>query len=208
MGIPDFTRIEWIGPRELSVGEWTFKQHPHDGSGIPLDTTEWLWLFKSKDMLDEYERAFEARPGFVADHVLELGIWAGGSVAYWNLITQPSRLSAVDISDRGDPALLERFRASHPGVTTHWQTSQADEVALGQVVREDGLVPLDLVIDDASHLYGLSRRSFEILFGMLRPGGLYCLEDWNWSFDAESLRGDSELATQSHWSGWCTSSSI
>src|SRR4029077_11377083 len=37
---------------------------------------------------------------------------------------------------------------------------------------------IDVVIDDASHLYGPTRRSFEILFPLLKPGGAYIIEDW------------------------------
>jgi hypothetical protein len=37
------------------------------------------------------------------------------------------------------------------------------------------------VIDDASHEYGLSRASFEIVFPRLRTGGLYVIEDWQWA---------------------------
>jgi hypothetical protein len=40
--------------------------------------------------------------------------------------------------------------------------------------------PLDLIIDDASHMYGLTKTSFETLFPLLRPGGLYIIEDWAW----------------------------
>jgi hypothetical protein len=40
---------------------------------------------------------------------------------------------------------------------------------------------LDLVIDDASHLYEPTRASFECLFPLLPPGGLYIIEDWAWA---------------------------
>ena len=40
--------------------------------------------------------------------------------------------------------------------------------------------PLDLVIDDASHFYGPTLASFETLFPLLTPGGLYIIEDWAW----------------------------
>jgi SAM-dependent methyltransferase len=40
--------------------------------------------------------------------------------------------------------------------------------------------PLDLVFDDASHFYRFSKVSFETLFPLLRPGGLYVIEDWSW----------------------------
>ncbi len=37
---------------------------------------------------------------------------------------------------------------------------------------------IDLVIDDASHLYAPSRATFEVLFPRLRNGAIYVLEDW------------------------------
>jgi hypothetical protein len=36
------------------------------------------------------------------------------------------------------------------------------------------------VIDDASHLYRTTRASFEALFPLCVPGGLYIIEDWAW----------------------------
>ncbi len=38
---------------------------------------------------------------------------------------------------------------------------------------------INLVIDDASHLYQETKVSFETLFPLLRPGRLYVIEDWN-----------------------------
>ncbi len=113
-----------------------------------------------------------------------------------DLIAKPGRLSAIDISDYGDPPLLQQFLRQHPEVTTHWRISQEDGAMLRRVIDEGDSAPLDLVIDDASHLYRLSRRSFELLFPRLRPGGLYALEDWYWSFLPEEKTGDSLRATQ------------
>lgn len=39
--------------------------------------------------------------------------------------------------------------------------------------------PLDIVIDDASHVLTTTTRSFEMLFPRLRPGGIYVIEDWS-----------------------------
>ena len=44
--------------------------------------------------------------------------------------------------------------------------------------QEFGDEPLDLVIDDASHLYEPTRQSFQVLFPRLRHRGLYVIEDW------------------------------
>ena len=58
--------------------------------------------------------------------------------------------------------------------------NQGHAEQLRTIVRLDDLAPLDLVIDDASHQYELTRRSFNTLFALLRPGGHYVIEDWNW----------------------------
>jgi hypothetical protein len=56
--------------------------------------------------------------------------------------------------------------------------------------------PLDAVIDDASHLYGVTRRTFEIAFPHLRPGGVYVIEDWGWAHwpDSRFFVGETALS--------------
>lgn len=46
------------------------------------------------------------------------------------------------------------------------------------------------MIDDASHLYRQTRASFEALFPLLRPGGLYIIEDWPWGHVPEYIAPD------------------
>lgn len=54
-----------------------------------------------------------------------------------------------------------------------------DKVRLMNIVAKDFLSePIDLVVDDASHIYTPSRATFEALFPMIQPGGRYILEDW------------------------------
>jgi hypothetical protein len=65
-------------------------------------------------------------------------------------------------------------------IRPHYGVDQDDAGRVRQIVRDElGDEPIDLVIDDASHLLGPSRSSFDVLFPMLRPGGLFVLEDWN-----------------------------
>ena len=64
-------------------------------------------------------------------------------------------------------------------VRPYYGVNQADRGRLTELtVHEFGAEPLDLVIDDASHLLEETRSSFETLFPRLRPGGLYVIEDW------------------------------
>ena len=44
--------------------------------------------------------------------------------------------------------------------------------------REFGDAPLDLVVDDASHLYDETKVALEVLLPRVRPGGLFIIEDW------------------------------
>jgi hypothetical protein len=82
---------------------------------------------------------------------------------------------------------------------------QKDRLLLGDLVfRLQHYVSdnWDLVIDDAAHVYGQTKRSFECLFPTLAPGGLYIIEDWAWEHWKEcaspirdgTARGDAVLA--------------
>lgn len=133
------------------------------------------------------------------DNLFELGIWQGGSPLFYGLATDAKRVVALDILNKGpipegldstqlmayrNPAIDEIVFAHNLGekVKLHFGTSQADPVAVKQIMdSEFGDEKLDLVIDDASHYYDLSRKSFELIFPRLREGGLYIIEDWQWA---------------------------
>jgi hypothetical protein len=89
---------------------------------------------------------------------------------------------SVDIMTNGDSPYFTSWRRENQledTVRTYWGVDQADREQLTAIVdREFGDEPLDLVIDDASHLYAPTKASFEVLFPRLRPGGLYIIEDW------------------------------
>jgi hypothetical protein len=89
----------------------------------------------------------------------------------------------VGIDRRPEPsaALLDVIarRGWQQTVHPHYHVDQADAARVTQIVDDAvGGEPLDLVIDDASHLLEQSRSTFNTLFPRLRPGGLYVLEDW------------------------------
>jgi hypothetical protein len=135
------------------------------------------------------------------DNLFELGIWQGGSPLFYGLATDAKRVVALDIVSKEpasdepgqdpmqllahrNPAIDEIIVAHNLAdkVKLHFGTSQADTDAVrGIMDSEFSGEKLDLVIDDASHLYDLSRRSFEIIFPRLREGGLYIIEDWQWA---------------------------
>jgi mycinamicin biosynthesis methyltransferase MycE-like protein len=60
------------------------------------------------------------------------------------------------------------------------QGSQNDPAFLRSLAAEFG--PFDIIIDDGSHINEHVRTSFEELFGSVRPGGYYVIEDLHTSF--------------------------
>jgi hypothetical protein len=150
-------------------------------AGLP--TRRHLPALKTAEMLRLYDR-------ILRDHriegMFELGIFQGGSCAFFNQLLQPRVHVAIDSWPESWPALPElaadvaadgRLLKFYHGVD---QTNGA--VLSGLVTRwlmdEERASILDLVVDDASHLYEQTKSSFNLLFPLLRTGGIYAIEDW------------------------------
>lgn len=159
-------RLQWHG--------LTFSLGP-DGLG----TTE-LVLWKTPPLIAQYE-AFWAREAARIDRVFELGLWKGGSMAFWAEAFRPSRLVGIDRAPRSPSTAFDRYVAERcDRLRVYWGVDQGDQARLAALVESEFDGPLDLVIDDASHLYSLTLSSLETLLPHLRPGGLYIIEDWAW----------------------------
>lgn len=110
--------------------------------------------------------------------ILELGMFEGGSLVLFDKLFSPNRLVGVDIRDE-IPA-LEIYRTDRSHIRTLYRQSQ-DDASLPTQLREHFPDGIDLIVDDASHLYPQTKASFELCFPLLKPGGLYVIEDWSWS---------------------------
>lgn len=75
--------------------------------------------------------------------------------------------------------------------------NQEDREAVREIAEHEFDAPLDLVIDDASHLYEPTRTSFDALFPLLRPGGLYIVEDWQMAYVEDFVRDPSGVTPNS-----------
>jgi len=156
-----------------------------------------LVLWKSPALVAQYEAFWAREPGFTADHVFELGVWKGGSLAFWAEALMPKRLVGIDLAPASPSAAFDRYaaaRADH--LRVRWGTDQSDRRQVREILDTDFDGPIDLAIDDASHLYGPTRTSFETIFPHLRPGGLYILEDWAWAHWIEFQPPTSPFAGQ------------
>lgn len=176
--------IVWTDDGKLTVGDADFAsvEFGRSGEGFRPGPAApgALRIYKSREQIESYIDLVTAVP---TSRVVELGIKAGGSTALLAQLVRPPKLVAVDIEPHPVDA-LETFlvtRGLHDSVRPYYGVDQADRRRLTAIVEEEfGAEPLDFVIDDASHLRGPTRASFDVLFPRLREGGLFVIEDWSW----------------------------
>lgn len=138
-----------------------------------------LRAVKSDYYFDFYEEMFSHLRDAPLN-ILEVGIFRGGSTLLFSKYFSRSRILGVDVQDPPAEFYDEIARAGLSDRVRVALVSQADPPGVATAIDSYfGGEPLDLVIDDASHLYFETRSTFETVFGpYLRPGGSYVIEDW------------------------------
>jgi SAM-dependent methyltransferase len=119
-----------------------------------------------------------------ARNIVEIGMGEGGSAALLAQLSDPKKLVAIEY----DPTPLEalgEFITGHgleERLKPYYGVDQGDRARVDAILDDEfGTEALDLAIDDASHLLHETRVSFNAVFPRLRPGGVFMLEDWNWT---------------------------
>lgn len=109
--------------------------------------------------------------------VLEIGVGGeekpnagGGSLRMWKRYLPHAQIYGIDIHKKN----------IHEPRITVFQGSQGDPEFLEEVAARIG--PIDLLIDDGSHIGDHIHVSFETLFPKVSPGGLYAIEDLHTSY--------------------------
>jgi len=116
--------------------------------------------------------------------IFDVGIFKGGSAAFYAKLFEPEKLVAIDIGAKPVEPLAEFIREhGYDGrVIPYYGVNQADAEAMRRILASNFPAQnLDLIVDDASHEYFKTRATFEIALPYLRPGGLYLIEDWAWA---------------------------
>lgn len=127
--------------------------------------------------MQHYQRYFEPlrrRP----INLLEIGVggeddprYGGQSLRTWKRFFPKARIVGIDIFDK------RHFSESRIDVRI---CDQTDEAALRELSAEYG--GFDIVIDDGSHQNEHVVKTFHVLFPLLRPDGIYAIEDTQTSY--------------------------
>jgi SAM-dependent methyltransferase len=174
-GDPEAERLEWQG-RGLAFAEsWPEPADaaaPAAAADNPLRAffdarREGRGIWKWEHYFDAYHRHLERFRGRDV-HVLEIGIYSGGSLELWReYLGARVHLYGVDIE--------EACRRYEDGATRIFIGDQADRDFWRRFRAE---VPdLDVVIDDGGHMPLQQSVTLEELLPHLRPGGVYLCED-------------------------------
>ena len=137
-------------------------------------------LVKSPRLLSFYEGLCEDPP----KAILEIGMFEGGSLVYFDKLFEPDVLVGIDLRRQPIEA-LEQYRSTRPHIKTYYGRSQNSPHTRG-AAQSNFPNGIDLVVDDASHLYAETLETFENIFPLVRPGGLYVIEDWAWAHKASA----------------------
>lgn len=172
------SEVTWHDKATFSVGGHRITMDYEYGGSKRKSAQSDFTMMKSRSFLDQYLK----HQGESFRRILELGVYQGGSFVFLNEVFKPAKIAAVELSQVPIPALDTYISGQEGRAKLYYGTSQDDEAKLHEIVKADFGGELDLVVDDASHFYDQTKASFRTLLPKLRPGGLYIIEDWSWSF--------------------------
>lgn len=150
--------------------------------GYTKETSEdEIIVFKPLNYFRKYLKLALDR-GFSPKSMVELGIAEGGSAILFALLLDELKVVAIDIRKPNTHVLrhIERLGLG-ARIKLFYETAQDDESRLRSIMEKEFPGKVDIVLDDASHLLGPSRRSFEILLPYVGNDRFYILEDWGWA---------------------------
>ena len=129
-------------------------------------------IHKWKHYFEIYDHHFSRFRGQPVN-ILEFGVSQGGSMQMWkHYFGASAKVFGVDINPN-----FKQFE--EPGVQIHIG-DQGDRTFLRSLAK--ALPPIDILIDDGGHTMQQQIRTFEELFPLVAPRGVYLCEDLHTSY--------------------------
>ena len=174
-----FDRVLETSEEEFSIDGTKFR-FVHGGYDQLTSENE-IVVFKPLHYFKRYLQLAQQR-GFAPQSMFELGIAEGGSAILFALLLPEAKIVAVDIRQPNPHVLNQVTRLGLSNrVKLFYETSQDDALGIRAIFAQEFTGKVDVILDDASHSFELSRRSFEILLPYVADNRFYILEDWAWA---------------------------
>lgn len=108
--------------------------------------------------------------------LLEIGVCRGGSLAIWSeMFGDDCDIIGVDINlGQVMPGAMEHLTKCKKNISVHHMNMPDKKI--------QDLGEFDIIIDDGGHGPKAVLPAFELCWSMLRPNGLYIVEDWRQHF--------------------------
>jgi hypothetical protein len=126
---------------------------------------------KAPHYYQRYDKFFRSNH-FNPTGILEVGVARGESTKVFSQAYPLAKIVALDLKYYDGTDF-----AAFPNVT-YLLANQTDTAGLQEIVRREFPSGFNLAIDDASHVGAYSRITFDAVFPLLDPGGIYIVEDW------------------------------
>jgi hypothetical protein len=124
------------------------------------------WLEYGK-RYDHHLKHMKPGPDFI---MLEIGVQSGGSTRIWNsYFGKSSRYVGLDINPE-----CKQFESPDENIFIEIG-SQLDTQFLKKICSDYG--PFDFIVDDGGHITNMMMVSFYALWGCMKDGGVYTIED-------------------------------
>lgn len=130
---------------------------------------------------EQFLAKYRNQPG----NILEIGIFNGASSAMWHEYLPSFSMYGLDISLTDSVQKLNIHKRL-------FEACQGDSLMRDIIAKE---VPenFDIIIDDGSHDNSLTIKTFQLYWDLLKPGGIFIVEDLHCSFSECSSNSSREL---------------
>lgn len=110
--------------------------------------------------------------------ILEIGVRSGGSMRLWAESFPEAMVYGIDIAEYCKQSETERIKI--------FIGDCKDEVLIEEVGKYG---PFDIIIDDGSHFMNDQKTAFSLFWPLLRPKGIYVIEDLYTSYTSRGGDG-------------------
>lgn len=125
--------------------------------------------------------------------MLEIGVQTGASVRMWADYFPNAQIVGIDINPQCAQFASRRIQII---------TGSQDNPEIAKFFRSEYPDGFEIVIDDGSHVGEHQRASLDLFFPLVRPGGLYVIEDLHCSYSPKFL-GNTDKSIMEVLKGLC-----